>query len=122
LIRDGYQCKIGGVYEQKVDEIDPVLFQELWEKDVQFRGTEAAHIIPLCFNAITDATMVGRGRAWRLLDKFAGGSGIAEFLRAENINNLNNILTLHRDIHPEFDDLRWWLEPYKVRRWPTFNR
>jgi hypothetical protein len=66
--------------------------------------------------------MRGRVRAWGLLDKFAGGSRIVEFLLGENINKVDHLITLRRDLHPDFDDLRWWLEPYKVRSWLTSNR
>jgi hypothetical protein len=45
---------------------------------------------------------------------------MVEFLRGQNINNLDNILTLNREIHPEFDDLKVWLEPYGVHNFFNF--
>jgi HNH endonuclease len=120
LVRDGYKCKVTNVYECQVEELDPDLYEKLSEEDVDFRRTEAAHIIPLCFNNLSSETMVGRSRAWAILDNFAGGPRMVEFLRGQNINNLDNILTLNREIHSEFDDLKVWLEPYGVHNFFNF--
>jgi HNH endonuclease len=117
LIRDGYQCKVAHVFERTLEEDNPQLYNAIIVKDpdAKFRRTEAAHIIPLCFNNLTDEdSSLARARAWGILDYFAGGSKVVDFLQGQNINNLDNILTLHHEIHAEFDELRCWLEPKEV--------
>ncbi|KZT10295.1 uncharacterized protein LAESUDRAFT_755803 [Laetiporus sulphureus 93-53] len=107
LVRDGYKCVITGK-----DHVDKITTWTGFDLDT----TDAAHIMPFGLNDFEETdvpTMVDETAVWAALQAFSGRS--LDGLRGDDINSLENVLTLSASVHRLFGQLVLALEPIEAK-------
>ncbi|TCD63772.1 hypothetical protein EIP91_004955 [Steccherinum ochraceum] len=110
LMRDNYQCVLKGVMDN-----DTCRTGRITTTGVGFRRVVATRIIRRSLFPKNDSSPLSQISAKiDILQYFAGLSGEAMDELAASIDTPENVITLNRDWHDEFDRFEWCLVPHGV--------
>ncbi|KAG8906720.1 hypothetical protein FRB99_006318 [Tulasnella sp. 403] len=105
LKRDNYCCVVSKLKDWKYYN------RELDKSKIK---TEATHILPFSLNNLTSNQMWSRKpRVWQIIEMFSQVQ-LDEF-NGQDINRLENVLTLSSDLHSLFGELNIWFKPVESR-------
>ncbi|KAF5372029.1 hypothetical protein D9615_008120 [Tricholomella constricta] len=103
LKRDGARCVISGIMDMR----HALKHLQVYQPGDEYKYTEAAHIIPFGINK-THSNQA-RAKSAEIITLFTG-IDISE-VNGNDINRLENVMTLSLDEHKKFGGFDIWLEP-----------
>ncbi|KAI6016657.1 hypothetical protein BKA83DRAFT_4333821 [Pisolithus microcarpus] len=115
LIRDGFKCVVTKVYDRRTAEENQGMGLAVIN-GMRSAPTECAHIFPESINSgVTPGSKKEDYAAtiWAVLELF-GHRNLKERLNGANIHRLDNVMTLERSVHDDFDRLKIYFTATEV--------